>query len=201
MTDDVIEHGRDDARSFHECTARLLRLLQGGERGPADEDDLRTVVDGLTRFLAGRFPSLSSADVADITSESLARLLEASKKDRIDPGRSAAPYLTRIAHNLAVSRLRQPTSVELPEGVEPTLADDDLARLLDAHATHERLQAALGKAARAGDHMLLRVVKAWLTLAEGNGVPPSSREVAGRLRISHTTVNEALARLRDYLPA
>lgn len=187
--------------SFHECTERILKLLEGGDQGADDAGDLATVLDGLSRFLAGRFQSLSSADIADIASESLVRLLEASQAGRLDQERSPAPYLTRIAHNLAVSRLRRGRDVELQQSHAP-LADDDLARLLDAQATHERLQLALARAARAGDHVMLRVVKAWLSLAEAKGAAPPSREVAERLGVSHTTVNEALARLREeYLPS
>jgi DNA-directed RNA polymerase specialized sigma24 family protein len=185
--------------SFHESAVRLLALSQGTDPAQGDANDFEVIVDGLSRFLAGRFQSLSQAEIADIIGESLLRFLEASREGRIDQGRSPAPYLTRIAHNVAVSRLRRSASVELPQS-DPGLADDELARLLDARASSERLGAALARAAEAGDHVLLRVVKTWLGLAEAKGAAPGSREVAERLGLSHTSVNEALGRLREYLP-
>jgi DNA-directed RNA polymerase specialized sigma24 family protein len=185
--------------SFSVAVVRLLEALQSEGPEAGNPDDLTVVLDGLSRFLRVRFPTLSNADVADIADESLLRLLEASRAGRLDPARSPAPYLTRIAHNLAVSRLRQPLGLELEENLaEPD--DDDLARLLDARATDERLKAALQRAAEAGDHMVIRVARVWLDLAQVGRAAPPSRDVAERLGVSHTTVNEALARLRGYLP-
>jgi DNA-directed RNA polymerase specialized sigma24 family protein len=188
-----------ERRSFHESAVRLLELSQGADPAPGDSNELEVIVDGLSRFLAGRFQSISQAEIADITGESLLRFLQASRAGRIDEERSPAPYLTRIAHNVAVTHLRRTASVELPDS-HPGLADDELARLLDARATSERLQEALARAAQAGAHVLLRVVRAWLRLAEAQGSAPASREVAEQLGLSHTTVNDALSRLRGYLP-
>jgi DNA-directed RNA polymerase specialized sigma24 family protein len=185
--------------SFHDSAERLLALIGGAAPHARDARDLEVVLDGLTRFLGGRFPALSAAEVADLASESLARFLDAVRTGNFEPGRPAAPYLTRIAHNLAVSHLRRARSGELPH-VEAALDDEALAHLLDARATSERLQFALQAAAERGDHVLLRVVRAWLVLAEQRSEAPTSREVAERLAISHTTVNEALGRLREYLP-
>lgn len=175
-------------------------LSHGAPPEPGDGRDLAVVVDGLSRFLGGRFRSLPPAEIADIASESIVRLLQTSQAGRLDENRPAGPYLTRIAHNLAVTRLRRPITEDLDGSPGGVMDDDALARLLDARASSERLRQALARAARAGDHMLLRVVREWLRLAEQRSTSPSSRAVAERLDISHTTVNEALARLREYLP-
>jgi len=182
--------------SFQASVERLLEV-------PPTQDprDLATVLDGLARFLAMRFPALSASDIAEIGSESVARLVAASREGRLDTSRSPAPYLTRTAHNLAVSALRGPRVVagNLNEEASP-LADDELAALLDARASSEILQAGLVQAVQVGDHVLVRVVRAWLELAECQGSPPASREVAKRLGLSHTTINDALQRLGKYLP-
>src|SRR6202035_747287 len=146
------------------------------------------------------FQSLSSAEIGDIASESLTRLMEASRARNFKEGRPRAPYVTRIAHNLALTRLRRPTPVDLDEAAEPPMSDDELAKLLDARASSERLDAALMIAGDKGDHMVIRVVRVWLQWAYKNSVAPPSRDVAERLGVSDATVNDALARLRAYLP-
>lgn len=201
MSNSKSEHSdQPEERSFNESTVRLLELYKEGSPRQSDDRDLAIVLDGLSRFLGSRFQSLSPAEISDIASESLTRLLQASQTGQLQDGRPAGPYLTRIAHNLAVSGLRRPPTAELNEAAGAGLDDDDLARLLDARASADRLRAALAIAAAKGDHMLIRVVRVWLQLAQKHSAAPNSREVGGRLGVSHTTVNEALARLRAYLP-
>ena len=185
-----------ELESFETSLRELLEIPPSHDRR-----DLETVLGGLERFLAIRFPTLPASDAAEIASESLARLLVVNQEGRLDPARSPAPYLTRIAHNLAVSAMRRPTATnaELDEA-QHALADDEIAALLDARASSEMIRGALVQAVRVGDHVLVRVVRVWLELAESQGSAPASREVAERLGLSHTTVGEALKRLEKYLP-
>jgi hypothetical protein len=44
------------------------------------------------------------------------------------------------------------------------------------------------------------VVTVWLDMAQERGKEPSSRRVAERTGVSHTSVNQALRRFRSYFP-
>ncbi|MYR60391.1 hypothetical protein GTY54_30535, partial [Streptomyces sp. SID625] len=50
---------------------------------------------------------------------------------------------------------------------------------------------------RAGDHLVLEVVAAWLDLAAETGAVPGSRAVAERVGVSKTSVANALKRFAD----
>jgi transcriptional regulator of aromatic amino acid metabolism len=80
------------------------------------------------------------------------------------------------------------------------VSDDAIAALLDREATAASVQAALTAAVADGADLLAHVVASWLDLAEELGRPPSSREVAPRAGVSHTTVNTMLRELRGYFP-
>jgi hypothetical protein len=77
--------------------------------------------------------------------------------------------------------------------------DDDVARLIDRVATRDTLQRAIAEAIRQSDHAGVQIVMAWLDLASETGESPSSRIVGERCGCSHTTVNNALGRFREYL--
>lgn len=108
-----------------------------------------------------------------------------------------------IAQRLALDQLRsawvqraEPVPIEL---LELQADDDAIAALLSREASAQLVDDAMRTAAQRGDHLVVRCVAAWLDLAECSGAPPSSREVAARASVSHTSVANALARFRSYL--
>jgi hypothetical protein len=84
---------------------------------------------------------------------------------------------------------------ELPES-EP---QDNIAALLDSSATEDAVRAAMRTAIARGDALTARTVTTWLDMADLLGRAPSTREVAEKAQISHTSVATALKRFRDLL--
>jgi hypothetical protein len=64
--------------------------------------------------------------------------------------------------------------------------------MLEGTAGASDVRDALRVAADAGQTTVVRVVTAWLGLAEAIGEAPTTREVAERLGISHVTVQRSL---------
>jgi DNA-directed RNA polymerase specialized sigma24 family protein len=186
---------------FDLAVSRLLETLAGaGSAAGAASRDVIEITGALTRFIAARFPRSRDAD--DIASEAVARFVEAAKSGRVSAQGRPAAYLTRIAQNAAIDRLRQEGRVEAFAEV-PTgeVADEEaIVRLLDSDATCQRVSEGIDAANRAGDHTVVLVITHWIDTAQTLSRAPTSREVGHRADVSHATVSEAMRRFRRYLP-
>jgi len=126
--------------------------------------------------------------------------------------RKPGAYLFWTTRNRVLDRRRRADTREATEMLVDDLEqsvgaryysrqDDELAQLLDQDATAELLEDALRAAVAAQDHLVVRVVTVWLELAEETGEAPTSRKVAREVGASHTSINQALRRMRAYFPA
>ncbi|MFH8221581.1 sigma factor [Streptomyces sp. NPDC018057] len=194
--------------------ATIARILREGDSEPLDAaeevalaDALRNVTGELPRLLSRR--ALGREDTRDLVQEALARFVAAATKGLVDPGRSPAGYLMRIAMNLVADGARSaPDPVPLAD-LGPVLdagialpaaagaGPDAVARLIDSLGSRAAVREALARAHRAGDHLVLEVVAAWLDLAAETGTVPGSRAVAERVGVSKTSVANALKRFAD----
>lgn len=77
--------------------------------------------------------------------------------------------------------------------------DDFVAALIDRDATHSMVLAALRAGIDAGDDITVPIITKWLDIADELGRAPSTREVATRVGVSHSTVAQALKRFRAVL--
>jgi DNA-directed RNA polymerase specialized sigma24 family protein len=150
----------------------------------------------------------TSVEVDDIAQETLARVFALARQVRSEPIANPAAYITRIAQHLAVDAVRRQGTLtpdsHLVEGSSSTgpgreTSEAEIAALLDRSATQTTVSAAIGMALEQRDFVAVRVVTVWLDLADELGREPSSREVATKANTSHTTVNKALARLRELI--
>jgi hypothetical protein len=197
----------DEHPDFDASVEELLVVLVDGEgRGELGSGDVAAITLGLSRFLAARFPGLRDPD--DAASEALTRFVEAAHEGRVDRALRPAAYLTRIARNAAIDRLRHEAFVDVvaepvaagTATASPMADEDAIVRLLDSDATCELVSEGIGAANRAGDHTVVRIVTWWVDMAQSLSRAPTSREVGIRAGVSHTTVREALTRFRGYLP-
>jgi DNA-directed RNA polymerase specialized sigma24 family protein len=166
------------------------------DAGRADRSDLATILAVLQRATLAAFPSLGRDETAEITDAAVVQFVAALTNGRVDMMRSPAAYLTRMARNLAIDRLRAVVPAPLDE--QDVVADDPIPELIDAQAYREALRAAMRRARDAGDHTVTRVILVWRLLHEELGRAPSGREVAVRARLSHTAVQNTLRRARQY---
>ncbi len=211
MTSNPLSHSHDDEYSprtaFDHAAARLVFAIVSRSEEAIASDDYRVVVSTLTVF-AQRF-GLSRDEAEEIAAETVAEtFLRTTAHDR--QVSQPAAYLFWTTRNRVIDRRRRARvrehaemSVDDVERVSHhyfSAEDDAITRLLDRHASVELVQDALRAASAAGDHLLVRIVTTWLNVAAELGHAPSSREVAPRAEVSHTSVNQALRRLRDYLP-
>lgn len=191
---------------FDRIAGRLMAAPQIREQSAVSSDDYRVVLKTLTRYAHGF--GLSEADAEDVASVAVSEAVTRA----FDPNRSGVQspgaYLFWMTRNRALDARRRARSqdVELfaddSYGTRSALyyseEDDEISRLLERRASAEMLEDALRAAAAADDRVLVRVVSAWLDLAETSGRTPRSREVAQEADVSHTTVNQTLRRLRSY---
>jgi DNA-directed RNA polymerase specialized sigma24 family protein len=179
----------------------LARVLQGG--GEASSEGLAVALSGLEAYLAARF-RLSAGDSSEVASEAITRFLEQCLSGGVDPER-AAGLVTVMARNIAVDTLRR-TGRETPTGnVENEIdsqysRDDEIAALLDQGADRSAIVEAMEAALAIGDLVTVRVVRAWLDLADQLGRAPTTREVAAEAGVSHSTVVRALHAFRQFVP-
>jgi DNA-directed RNA polymerase specialized sigma24 family protein len=181
---------------FGTAVRRLSDAFAIGRSDGSVARDHEIVRDGLATFLALRFQVLGIDEALDLVDESIARLA-AESKARGEGFAQAPGWLSNVARNLAVDRLRRQRHESAPNGER--LSDDALAALLDREASSGTVYAAARRAVAAHDHQCVRIVAEWLDLANETGEAPSSRVVGERTGYSHTTVNAALARFRTYL--
>ena len=151
------------------------------------------------RVYATALRIVRSHDVADdVAQEAFVRAWRSL--ERFDLGRPFAPWVCRIAANLAVNHVRSPRAREegLPEGHDETRASapDPLARVLDAEASRvlDEAIAALPAEQRAVFVLRAHEELSYDEIAEALGVNPGT--VMSRL----FRARERLARaLRPYL--
>lgn len=140
---------------------------------------------------------LTTDELEDVVAESVLRLLHAEEKGRLDPNRSAGAWLRVVADRLTIDakrrRGRGGVQVQFDEAIHGGVGSDDrLAAMLEESAGASDVRDALRMAGDAGQATVVRVVTAWLGLAEANGEAPTTREVAERLGMSHMTVQRSL---------
>jgi DNA-directed RNA polymerase specialized sigma24 family protein len=180
--------------------------VRAGRASSIPPAEVQFVFDWLALTLARSYGFVES-DAGDAAQDAIVSLLEAAggEDSPVDRIRNPAAYLTWLARNRAIDRLRG-RAYEAPADFEehphaPHGRDDErIAALLDRSATASVIEAAMRTALEAHDGLAVRVVTAWLDTAEALGKPPSSREVAKRAGVSHTSVNAALRRFRSYFP-
>lgn len=165
--------------------------------------DLATLLDGVARVLRASYGV--EIEIEELAQDAVTKFLELAATDveKVTRIRKPAAYLIRLAQNLAIERARADSrsiGVTSTEDLDTLPTNDDaIAALLDAVATARVVEAAMRAAVAADDHVAVRVVAEWLDLAQESGRAPSSRGVAQRASISHTSVNNALRRFREYL--
>lgn len=185
---------------FDLAVDRLARSATDGVAERASGDDLSVVIDGLCRFVEATYPVLPRSEVADIVDEAIFAFTVAVAEGRVDLGRRPAAYLTTVARNEAVRRLRRVMPEPLEDQREPDGGGEEAAAdFLDAISDQAAVEEALRAAAEEGDVIVVRVVACWLDLAETTGQTPSYRDVAREADVHHSTVADALDRFRSYL--
>lgn len=198
--------GPSASRRFDRAARDLWDSVQAGRASAVTPEDLRLISDWLAETLRRSY-GFAESDAADASQDAILALLELAASESSQPAevRNPAAYLTWLARNRAIDRLRSASwkALHAPEArIEPQgeHEDDAIARLLDRNATAVAVRDAMGAALDAQDHLAVRIVTIWLDLAAELGEPPSSRTVAERGGVSHTTVNQALRRFASYFP-
>ncbi len=185
---------------FGEAVRSLLRASEQGTE-PAPEA-LRIVLHGLEAYLTRSF-GRSLTEPSDVAAEALVRFLERAQRPSLEPA-SAPGLITVIARNIAVDVLRQrrrEVVVEDPNaGSDSAAADDEIAALLDRTTDAAAVQVGMEQAFWHGDLEMVRIVRAWLDLAQELGREPKSREAGAALGVSHSTVLRALNEFRAFVP-
>lgn len=187
----------------------MLADLRAG-RDP-DAELLAGVIGDLRRIVTRLYPDL---DADEIVQSTMVRLLARSRQpDTPDDAQTtdqprteikdASAYLVTATRNAAIDALRARTRqrrLMLGEAPEELASDDDaVAGLLDSQATNAAVLGAMRAALRAGDRQTVRIITIWLDLADERRKPPSTRQVAARAGVSHTTVAAALRRFKALL--
>jgi hypothetical protein len=163
-----------------------------------DARALRNVQFLLRSHVARVFPEL---DADEIVQEVIVRLIQrrniASTKIENPWG-----YLLAMARNAAIDAIRAGTrrrGAQLDHPSDQFSSEDEIAGLIDRDATHAALLAAFRVHIRAGDTSVVPIITAWLDTAEELARAPTTREVAARAGVSHTSVAQALVRFRATL--
>jgi len=174
-------------------TIRRGRALTSNDVGP--------VALALRVWLSKR--RLNPADLDEVVADAIARLVSVAEAGGLDPTRPAGAWLRVVADHLALDAIRRHGRQDVLPLDEAAYAvgseDDALARLLDSSAAFDDIGRALQAAHDDGEETIVRVVTAWRGLTDLNGEPPTSREVAERVGVSHMTVQRALKSFRAYV--
>lgn len=192
----------DGSKSRRDPLARLATSMTTASQTQVDPATMQEAVDFLHRYLGARFPSIQPVDLEDLVGEAVARVFAKSQDGSIRDHPNPAGYLLRTAENLTVDFLRSArhnrefASDVLPEGV---LTDADAAAVFDERATVELVRAVLRRVRHSQDTILFQIATHVLNEAQRTGVVPSNRKIAQACNVSHTTVANALLRLRDHV--
>lgn len=186
-------HSREPG-NFKDAARRLSAAFAADGDRPrgADSEHVRSAV---LKILFIRFSGLGTTELFEIADESIARLLEESRRQG-HALENASAWLRRTAMNLALDRLRRVRDESLDD---ETVEDDLSARQLERFEDKDQVSRGIGVAIEERDEIAVQVVTDYLDLADEEGRFPSSRAVARRCGYSHTTVQEALKRFRGYL--
>lgn len=171
------------------------------DQGQPTSAQLEAVLHLLTLWLARR--GLTTQDREDVCSEALGRLIKAVRGDELDRQRPAGAWLRVVADHLALDvlrreRIRAGTPFD-EQAHAPRREDDRLAAMLEREASRSDIDRALQQAATEGKAIVVDVISTWRGLEHMNHEPPSNREVADRLGVSHPTVGRALATFGELL--
>jgi hypothetical protein len=180
--------------SVEQASRLVLDAIAAGEQ---PDPEASWLVWRAVRLHARRmFPRL---DADEIAQETFSGLLEHPQVVARQPIKMPWAYIKQAAVNRAVSLYRSPGSkrtVELDEAVAHGTSEDWVGRLLDQNASHEAVHAAMRRAIEHQDSTTVPVISVWLDMAEELGKAPSTRQVAERAGVSHTTVATAIRRFR-----
>jgi DNA-directed RNA polymerase specialized sigma24 family protein len=159
----------------------------------------RVVVSLRVRF-AGQ---IAETDLEEIAQDAVYRFMDATRRGKV----SASPggYLTRIAINAAIDRLRRDHRMvlvdpaDLVDVADTYSTEDEIAARLDGSPDAGCIRRALSTAHEAGDNTVVKVVTYLLEEIEQTGEVPSARAAGAALGLSHTGVAKALERFRRLL--
>lgn len=208
------------APGVDEAAARVLSTLMPGADAIATPADVELVSNWVVAALIRR--GFAEVDASDAVSEVFLEIAEKGVGDVADddpsaggarpkpqPIRNPKAYFFWLARNRTIDALRRQRRVESLSawtdadgrslGENLPARDDALAKMFEQQATASSIVEAKRLAAKAHDHLAIRVVDAWLRMAEATGEPPSSRDLEPVLRASHTSVLKAIRRFRGYL--
>lgn len=176
-----------------------LRLAERAIEGAAPEPgDLEVLVRGMTRLISAL--GSNAAEAKTLATDAVDRFWEAARRGLVDPNRRPGAYLTVISRNLATAELRKSSIASpAPEGREGGMEDIELEAVLERAGALATLDELRRQAVRDRDYVAVRVLTAWLDLANASRSSPTSRQVAMEAGLSHATVNRALERLRVRL--
>lgn len=190
--------------TFDAAAAELFHAFAHGDDTAAVSSAAGKVADRLRRVLERGY-GLSTGEAEETAQDVMLKVLElAHEPGALDEIANPPAFLMRLARNRAIDRLRRSSREDVE--LSPELAsavpghDDAIAALLDATATAASVQDAMRAADAAEDHSTLEIVRLWLDMADELDTSPTSREVADRAGVSHTSVNSALKRFRTYFP-
>ena len=199
------------ATPFDRAAVRLVSAIEADGCAAIDSEDYALVLTTLSRFAAGF--GLSHVDAEEAAAETLAEIFVRSTDPSTGPVRHPAGFLfwttrNRVFDRYRRARLREEAELRDENKIRGdefasryySREDDAVVGLLDRAATAAWVEDALRAASAANDGMVVRVVTSWLELAETLGHAPTSREVAPVAAVSHTSVSQALRRVRSYFP-
>jgi hypothetical protein len=178
--------------------------------GTLTPESLPALRDALDRRLRERYPGTSMVDREEAIDEALLDFLAAAHGGSVDAEKSPGGYLVVATQRKLLSRLRRARSAPLSDELLATIADDSelvLARIVSEHAgasapddeARELVADAMRRARLARRYAVIRVVTAWLDIAERTGRTPTSAEVAERAGGTPAAARKGMERFREYL--
>jgi DNA-directed RNA polymerase specialized sigma24 family protein len=173
------------------------RMLADAAAGREPDPEVVAAVSRHVRaYVARAFPELDADDIVQVT---LMRML-----GRGGPAvpKHALGYVIAIARNVAIDELRahgRRSRMMSDIAGREAGGEDLVATQLDRETTRQAVVEGLRASIAAGDATTVRVITTWLDAAEELGDAPSTREVAERAGVSHTTVGKSLRRFRALL--
>jgi DNA-directed RNA polymerase specialized sigma24 family protein len=171
----------------------------------ADAD--RRLRDLLARWIGRSVSGIDPAELSDIADEALLRAYVALEQGRLDITRVDAPgYVLTTARRVAYDHLRRQHPTPVDPGDLSRLSpphhrydDEAIAAMIDRTSDLSAVRAAMRRVVESRQLSTVRVVATWLDLACQTGEPPSLRDVAAKVGLSHTAVRRHWTRFRKCL--